>query len=199
MKLIKKIVAVLGLIGILLVCVYYFYIRERYIDVLHTEINMDDFSFDNEGVEEMINWYYETYYVPAISAAIIENGKVSKYISRGKQSKNSYLDVDENTIYQVASLSKMFTGIICNSLAIKGLLNVDKPIIESLENELDDGTKKKLKAITLKNVLHHTSGLGRSMKGLSKKDVIESLRTQNWSLGQEQNGNIRIMVMRWWL
>ena len=80
--------------------IYYFFVRERYLDILHTQIDIDDFSSEYEGVENIINWYFETYHVPAISAAIIEDGRVSKYISRGKLNKNSKIDVDENTIYQ---------------------------------------------------------------------------------------------------
>lgn len=175
MKTLKRIATILGLLITLLACIYYFYIRERYIDVLHTQIKINDFSSDDAGIENMINWYFETYHVPAISAAIVENGQVSKFISRGKLNKDSQVKTDENTIFQIASISKMLTGIICSSLEMEGLLDLDKPIIASLSEELTEKTKDKLKSIKLRHLLYHNSGLGRSMKGLSKKDIIASL------------------------
>lgn len=175
MKKIKNIgLALLMIIGLLFI-VYYGYLRTRYVDVLHTEITLSDFPANESGIEQMMDWYVKTYHVPALTAAIIEDGKVTKYISRGAYSKENQTPVDEKSIYQTASLSKMFTGIISKSLAMEGRLDVQKPIIKVLGDALPLETQEKLKDITIENILFHNSGLGRSMYAYAEEDIINSL------------------------
>jgi len=174
----KKIISALLILAILLAAVYYFIIRERYLDNLHTPVKIENYSKDLQGVEALIDWYYETYHIPAISAGIIENGKVVKYISRGSFTRQNKKKVDEHSYYQIASTSKTFTGIIVKSLELEGKLDVDKKIINFLGNKLSAEAQKKLGEITLRQVLYHRSGLGRSWNGYSEEDLLKALNEE---------------------
>lgn len=122
----------------------------------------------------MIDWYYKTYHIPSITVAIVEKGQVVKYISRGQLSRdNDSEKTDENSCYQIASTSKTLTGMICRSLELEGKLDVDKSIVEYLD--LNENSKKKYKDVTLRHVIHHRSGLGRSMYAYAEKDILNAL------------------------
>jgi len=175
MKRTKQLLTIIGILGILIGTIYYFFIRPQFMNVIHTEINLEEFTADVDGAEDMIDWYVGTYNIPSVSAAIIENGKVSRFISKGIKNKASQIPVDENSIYQIASLSKMFTGIICKSLVLENKLDVEKSISEYLKADFDKATQEKFADIKLKHLLLHNSGLSRGMYAYAKEDIIKSL------------------------
>jgi len=66
--------------------------------------------------------------------------------------------IDENTIFEAASLSKQVTAVLALKLAEKGILNLDEPIAKSVDYQrlsADDNYAE----INLKHLLSHTSGL----------------------------------------
>lgn len=171
----KKALVYIVLVGILAFSIYYFFVRKRYMNNLHTKIEIRNYSQDIDGIEKLVNWYYETYHIPAISAAIIENGEVVRYISRGIHSKKDNIPVDENSFYQIASTSKMLTGTICRSLELEGKLDVKRSISDFLGDKLSKETNDKFQKVSLLQVINHRSGLGRSMYAYSEKDIIKAL------------------------
>jgi len=171
----KKILYSLEIIAVLGFLIYYFFVREKYLNNLHAKLDLNAFSEDIDGIEKMLNWYYHTYHIPAISASVVVDGKVVKYISRGEFSKQNQNSVDENSYYQIASTSKMFTGIICKSLELKGKLDLEKSITHFLKDKLTKPTQEKFKDITLRQVMNHRSGLGRSMYAYAEKDILKAL------------------------
>ena len=171
----RKTLITIGLIIICLYAVFHFYLRERYFDILHTSVSPSEFSSDIQGVEEMLKWYVNTYHIPAVSAAVIDNGKVVKYISTGSLSKANKSSVDENSIYRIASTGKMMIAIIARQLDDEGVIDLNQSINFYLEDELQQEAKSKLKSIKLRNLLLHNSGLGRDWHAFSKEDIINAL------------------------
>lgn len=86
-------------------------------------------------------------------------------IERGTPEK-----VDEHTCFQIASLSKTFTGIIANALILEGRLKIDESITSYLPEELLEKEKKKLEPITIRDLLLHRSGIQRNSKSYKRKD-----------------------------
>jgi len=179
MKIIAKLLILLAITATILLLVYYGHIRNRYVDVLHTKLNINEFEASHEGIEEIIDWYFTTYKVPSISVSIIENGIITKYISKGYQNKKNDKPVNENSIYQIASLSKTMTGIICNSLIINGELDIDAHIIDIIGPNLSIEATEKVKEITIRNLLMHTSGIKRELKAFKKEDIFSSLENED--------------------
>ena len=68
--------------------------------------------------------------------------------------------VDEHSIYEIGSISKVFTAILLADAVEKGLVNIDDPISKHLPPELDLPTYNDVE-ITLGHLSDHTSALPR--------------------------------------
>lgn len=173
----KKII-LLSIIICVLFVIYDFYLKERYLDVLHTEIKSENFSPNLIGVEEMITQYFESYHIPALSVGIIEKGELSKVISRGTISKKSETRVDEKTIYRIASTGKMLIAIITLQMVNEKLIKLDDSILKYIGEQINEENKKHLESITIQNLLLHNSGLGRDWEAFSEQDIIDNINSK---------------------
>lgn len=127
--------------------------------------------------------------IPALSIAIIEDGKVTLSKGFGTMERNSNTPVNENSIYQIASQSKMFTGIIVNNLIKEGALRLEDPITTYLSDILNKQATERLKVVRLKSLLQHTAGIRNDacsnykkridgeawLEGYSEKQLIKDL------------------------
>ncbi len=127
--------------------------------------------------------------IPALSIAIIEGGKVTLFKGFGTMERNGSTSVDKNSIYQIASQSKMFTGIIVNNLIKEGKLKLDDPITKYLSDVLNWESTERLKVVKLKSLLQHTAGIANDacsnykrridgeawLEGYSEKELIKDL------------------------
>ncbi|AFL99297.1 penicillin-binding protein, beta-lactamase class C [Desulfitobacterium dehalogenans ATCC 51507] len=98
--------------------------------------------------------------VPGISTSII-NGDETLYISSGYGNRERGLPANENTLYELASVSKAFTGAGILLLEEQGLLSMTDPIEKYLPwfTLKYQGTPVDMQSLTLNHFLHHTSGL----------------------------------------
>lgn len=82
----------------------------------------------------------------------------STYYSYGVKSFENNEAVDENTVFQIASISKTFTGILMADLVVKGELNVNDPLQSLLPKGVNAPTKNG-QSIELLHLANHTSSL----------------------------------------
>ena len=118
----------------------------------------------------------ESAHVPAVSYAYVEPKEVGKHelvstsIAVGKknaQSDADMNDVDGNTRFPAASLSKIVFTYLVLQLAKAGKIDLDKPLYETLECERlkingkypDEATQNQAEKLTARHVLSHTTGL----------------------------------------
>ncbi len=109
-------------------------------------------------VVESIERRIEEGLTPSITIAIIDSSGV-KYFNFGKTAKNGH-EVDENTIYEIGSISKVFTGILLAQQVLEGDLKLE----DEINNFLPDDIKVPVKGdteITFGNLTDHTSGFPR--------------------------------------
>lgn len=100
---------------------------------------------------------------------IAENGKIIYKNSFGLSNELTKEKLKDNSIFELASVSKQFTAIGIVILKEKGKLNFDDDIIKFIPEF------KNYKNITIRNLLNHTSGLPDYMK------LIDSLIVEkNW-------------------
>lgn len=144
-------------------------------------------QLNSEWINQEISAALEENTIPSLSAAVIKNGELIFRRGYGTIKRNSSIKADENTIYQIASLSKMLTGIIANKLVRAGLLELNKSIVVYLPSDLPEKTKEKLQGISVRNLLHHRSGLPRNsmvverldgdpmLGGYSEEDLLKDL------------------------
>lgn len=98
--------------------------------------------------------------VPGMSISILADDEVF-YFSSGYADREKGLSASENTLYELASVSKAFTGMGILLLEEQGLLSMTDPVQKYLPwfTLKYQGKPVDMQSLTLNNFLHHTSGL----------------------------------------
>lgn len=101
--------------------------------------------------------------VPGMSISILADDEVF-YFSSGYADREKGLSASENTLYELASVSKAFTGMGIMLLEEQGLLSMTDPVQKYLPwfTLKYQGKPVDMQSLTLNNFLHHTSGLTNS-------------------------------------
>lgn len=97
---------------------------------------------------------------PSLSVSIVENNDTF-YYSSGFADSNKKIAASEKTLYELASVSKAFTGLAILKLEEDGLLSTKDSISKYLPwlTFKYKGKEVDMKKITLNNFLSHTSGI----------------------------------------
>ena len=123
-----------------------------------------------EWIKAKIDSTLQANNIPALSVGVIQRGEVFIQKGFGEMERASNKRVDENSIYQIGSLSKMFTGIVTNNLIKEGLIDLEAPIVQYLPKGLKPKIKKRLEKVKVRNLLHHNSGIRRTPKMIDRVD-----------------------------
>ena len=105
--------------------------------------------------------------VPGMSLAILAGDEV-RYFSSGYADRENGIPADENTLYELASVSKAFTGLAMLLLEEQGRLSMSDSVQEYLPWFTLRYQKKPvdMQSLTLDSFLHHSSGLVNSRHSL---------------------------------
>ena len=88
------------------------------------------------------------------------NSEGSTFFSYGYKSNQNQEPIDENSVFEIASISKTFTGIMLADLVQSGALSLNDPLQSILPKGVIAPTNN-LDTIRLINLANHTSGLPR--------------------------------------
>jgi CubicO group peptidase (beta-lactamase class C family) len=94
--------------------------------------------------------------VTGLSIALIHNGKIEWARGFGFRDARTKAPVDENTIFQAASLSKPVFAYAVFKMVERGTLDLDTPLSKYLPAYIDND--ERLNQITARRVLSHTTG-----------------------------------------
>jgi len=99
--------------------------------------------------------------VPGLSMAVIQDGQIFWKKAFGVKRMDTNEPVDENTMFEAASLTKTVTAYAALRLVERGELDLDKPLFEYFPNQEYPRLAKdeRYKKITARLVLTHTTGL----------------------------------------
>ena len=122
------------------------------------DVNQTIPTDDLEWMEQTVYQCAEENDIPAMVVGIIYQGALAGYVQSGYFSRKSDQRVTPLTQFQIASLSKMFTGLIANNLIQEGLLDAQAPITNYLPKSLSTAAQKKLAQTKIADLLHHQSG-----------------------------------------
>lgn len=118
-----------------------------------------NFTKDHEIVIDNFITKYSSYYnIPAVSLAIIKNNQIIYSNDYGLSNPINNAPIKENSVFQIASMTKSVFAYIVLRLAEKGLIDLDKPLCKYLpfkQIEHNEGYEK----ITARIILSHQSGL----------------------------------------
>jgi CubicO group peptidase (beta-lactamase class C family) len=125
---------------------------------------------------------------PGLSVAVVKDQNVIWSTGYGYADKEKEVKATPETIYRIASITKLFTSTAVMQLRDQGKLNLHDTITEYLP--WFSINKQKGRPITIENLITHTSGLPREAAGPywtkvkfpPKKEVIENLPSQEHPL-----------------
>jgi len=135
-------------------------------------IDKDDFFVDS-----IANAYMKQQNTQSLAIGIVKNGQSKTYFFGESANGNQTLPT-KNSIYEIGSLSKIFTAIILSNLVEEGTITLDQPISLFLPDTLKKN--EDLSKITFQMLANHTSGLPRlpdnleKVKGYSTNDPYKS-------------------------
>jgi len=127
----------------------------------------------SKKLDQYLNEYYSNKNVPSISAGIMENGKILWLGVKGYSDIENNISAARNSVYRIASISKVITAV-----AIMQLVEQDKL-------KLDDDVRKyipyyptKRWKFTIRQLLTHTAGIRnyRSKGEFESKEYFKSTR-----------------------
>jgi len=103
---------------------------------------------------------------PGVAVLIVQDGKIAFEKGYGLASLEYNVPITPTTVFDIASVSKQFTGYAISTLIQQGKISPDDDIHKYLPDVPDFG-----KRITIRNLIHHTSGL---------RDWPEGLHAAGW-------------------
>ncbi len=98
------------------------------------------------------------------------NAKGSQVIGYGKLNKDRVQEPDGNTVFEIGSITKVFTSILLAAMVERSEVSLSDPISKFLPKTVKTPTKDD-KAITLLHLATHTSGLPRLPDNLDMKNA----------------------------
>lgn len=123
--------------------------------------------------------------IPGMQAVLIRNGKPVWLKSFGIANAETKVPVDDNTLFEAASLSKVVTAYAALKLVDEGKLDLDIPLNTYLGNNYDIGNDERISLITARLVLTHSAGFPNWRKGGSPTLPIEFTPGEKFSYSGE--------------
>lgn len=108
-------------------------------------------------IEPQINRLMDTLDIPGVAVGIVEGDRVVYSQGFGVSDRKTNEKVTPNTLFDMASVSKVFTTCAVMQLAEQGKIDLDSPVVKYLPYfKLNDS---RYVNITIRQLLTHTSGL----------------------------------------
>lgn len=147
-----------------------------------------------EFLEAEIPKLMEQNKVPGAAIAIIHQGQIKWAEGFGYADVKQKIEVDENTIFQVASNSKSVAALGIMKLIEQGRLELDRPVENYLSRwHIPDNSYNK-EEVTIRRLLSHTAGL--SLHGYPGYPKGEKMPTLEESLNGKNNVNEEVKLVK---
>ncbi|MDW3229227.1 MAG: serine hydrolase [Acidobacteriota bacterium] len=135
------------------------------------------------GLENLVARVMKTFEVPGLSLVIVKNGQVSLAKGYGVKKLGEPAPVNAQTLFGIASNSKLFTAIALGMLVDEGKIRWDDPVVNHMPDfQMYDPVVSR--EIMVKDLLCHRSGLGLGAgdlmlwpaSDLNRKEILRRLR-----------------------
>lgn len=128
--------------------------------------------------------------VPGANLGILHRGELIAEAAAGLANTDAGIETTTDTLFQIGSISKVWTTTVAMALVDEGLLELDAPIVSVLP-ELRLANEELTQGVTLRHLLDHTSGIdgdlftdtGRGDDCLEKFAALLGDGTPNHPLG----------------
>jgi CubicO group peptidase (beta-lactamase class C family) len=153
-----------------------------FVVIIHNIVLSQTPSFISNSIDNYIAQGIKDFNILGLAIAIIKDGKPVLMKGYGKKSITDNSPVDENTLFMIASNSKLFTGTALSMLHQHNLLNLNDKVSKYIPNyALYDKSASDL--VTIRDVLSHRLGT-KTFQGdftfwntaLPEEEVIHKMR-----------------------
>ena len=107
-----------------------------------------------DGVDDYLKAQMTAHHIPGLSVAVMQDGQIVKTAAYGLSDVAAKTPATVNTVYGLGSCTKPFTAVAVLQLSEAGKVSLDAPVSRYL-----DGLPAAWSAITVRQLLTHTSGL----------------------------------------
>jgi len=126
--------------------------------LVNTEASIENTMDRLMDIQALLQEYIEDSSAVGAAAAIIDHGKISFY-TQGKKSISGNDLISEDTIFEIGSVTKVFTTLLLADMVSKGEVQLDDPIEMYLPGvKIPELNGQK---ILLRHLAAHTSGIPR--------------------------------------
>lgn len=108
-------------------------------------------------IDKFVKFQIDSLNIPAISIAIINDGKIVYHNNLGISNIKNNTIVDEKSIFTAASLSKPVFAFFVMKLSEKGIIDLDRPLHYYLPDE-EMEKDQRYKNVSARMVLSHKTG-----------------------------------------
>ena len=143
-------------------------------------------------LEKQIPKRMEEVKVPGLSIAIIKDGRVFWRRAFGVKDNASREPVDNDTLFEAASISKTVFAYVVMKLCEKGVINLDTPLTKYTNERFLEGDPR-LDLITARHVLSHRSGF-QNWRSKDKPLTIHFTPGEQWRYSGEGYSYLQSVV-----
>jgi CubicO group peptidase (beta-lactamase class C family) len=143
-------------------------------------------------LEKQIPKLMEAAKVPGLSIALIKDAKLLWRRGFGVKDSASKEPVDNDTVFELASVSKTVFAYAVLKLCEKGIMNLDTPLIKYTPERFLEGDPR-LDLITARHVLSHTSGF-QNWRSQDEPLKIQFKPGEKWSYSGEGYSYLQSVV-----
>jgi len=124
-----------------------------------------------DAVDALLRREMAQAHIPGAAVAVIRNGRIEKLAAYGTASLETGAPATPDTPFQLASTTKLFTGVLLMQLVEEGKVDLDAPIATYL-GEVPPAWRP----ITVRHLAAHASGLKPQTVDGTGKDLAQAVR-----------------------
>ena len=139
------------------------------------------------AIDKYIDSTLKEWNVPGLAMSVVYKDKVIYTKGYGYRDREKKLPVEANTVFPIASNTKLFTATVASILHHDGKLSLDKPVKNYLPS-LNFSTDELNAKVTIRDMLSHRTGLPRYdaiwvNAAFTRKEMIEKISYMKPQLG----------------
>ncbi|MBC7873437.1 MAG: beta-lactamase family protein [Ferruginibacter sp.] len=149
---------------------------------IHTTGSLKDFTW----LIQMLNDSSAKYNFPGFAIGIVKDGEVIFTGAVGWADRKRKIKTTTETVYQIGSLTKTFTGNVLAHLVNEKIISIDAKVSTYFPTSVKFPVDSTGREITIKDIATHSSGLprypsnldredGQPMMGYTKKQLYEAI------------------------
>jgi len=128
-------------------------------------------AWHKDDIDLQVSPYLEQKIVVGLCVGIIKSGETQVY-GYGRILKESPAEPDGNTLYEIGSISKVFTGILLADAVERGKVQLDTHLVDVWPGKFPE-PHPSLNGIQLHHLATHASGLPRMPGNLNLSNSVD--------------------------